>query len=195
MNHRQRLVRCLESLVVLLEERSQAGDGEVFVSAQQPLGEIATALWHLRRGPAPRLWSLALLLSETSPLATMAARDGWVEEYRQVLQESGQAFETLMRVRYSNSEDVVALGDHVAFRLFFRTAHGRVVYLPGVSTPSPEIDFGGLFRVGVQVENGPFVTHHVDPGTLEVKKGVRLVKRDAAAIPARPSDDEMRRDA
>jgi hypothetical protein len=67
---------------------------------------------------------------------------------------------------------------------------GRVAYLPGVSLENPEIDFGGLFRVGIDFEGG-FTSCHVDPDTLELKEGVAFVKSDPESIPSVPSAEQL----
>jgi len=195
MTDRARLISVLERLLPLLETRAGNLGDSPFVSAQQPFGEVSTQLWHLRRGRLRRAWSLAMLFGENGPLARLAEQNGWADEYQPMQAEACKAIASLGRIRYFGSEEVVALGDHVALRVFFRKTSGRVTYLPGVSRPRSEIDFGGLLRIGVQEQSGAFVAIHVDPETLEVKKGLRFVRRDAVAIPSCPSDEELSRDA
>ncbi len=188
-------MRCLEQLLPLLEERGMLADGSVFVSSQQPFGDVASCLWHLRRGRTPKLWPLALLFAESGPLRVIADRNGWASEYQGLASQFREAIEALNRIRYHATEAHVTLGDRVELRVLFRLRTGRVTYLPGVSTTRDDIDFGGIFRVGIQVFDGPFVMVHVNPETLELKRGVRLLDRDPSPHPHCPTDEELRREA
>ena len=67
---------------------------------------------------------------------------------------------------------------------------GRVTYLPGVSPENSEIDFGGLLRVGIDFGSG-FVMWHIDPDSLELRKGVAFVKREPEDFPSVPSTEEL----
>ncbi len=111
-------------------------------------------------------------------------------EFKECRSKFTAAFEALNCVRYFDSEQPVRLGDHVGLRVLFRTRAGRVTYLPGVSPENREIDFGGLFRVGIDFDGG-FVMWHVDPDSLELKKGVAFVKTDPNAIPEVPTAEEL----
>ncbi len=193
MTQRAELVACLEALLRLLESRCQDLGDSPFVSSQQLVGEVSTSLWWFRRGRFPKLWALGLLLGPSGPVAKIAQRNGWAAEFQVLQGRFERAAHALNRVRYRASELPVELGDHVIVRYFFRRKAARVTYLPGVSKPSAEIDFDGLFRVGVQVSDGPFVAVHVDPETLEVKDDMAFVRRDPAAIPAPPPNEELRR--
>ncbi len=166
-----------------------------FVSVQQLVGEVSLQLGQLRGGSIRRLWTLALLFGETGPLAQLADLNGWTGEYRQVQASARTALEALNRIRYCGSEQAVQLGDYVGLRVLLRQRSGRVTYLPGATAPRAEVDFNGVFRVGVQVVGGPFVAVTVDPDRLELKKDVRFIRRDPVGIPACPTDEQLRDDA
>lgn len=190
MSARAVLVEAVGRIVERLEKAPQDLSGTFYVSTQQPLGDLAQPLWHYRRGKFPHLRRLALLFGEGGPLETIARANGWLPEFRESQAKFAGAFEALNCVRYFESEQPVSLGDHVTVRVLFRRRVGRVAYLPGVSPESPEIDFGGLFRVGIDSDGG-FVMCHVDPDSLELKKDVRFVRSDSSALPAIPTAEEL----
>lgn len=190
MSVRAVLVEAVAGVVERLEKAPQDLAGTPYISTQQPFGDLAQPLWHYRRGRFPHLRQLAVLFGPGGPLETLAQSNGWLPEFKQCQSKFTEAFEALNRVRYFSSEQPVELGDHVSLRVLFRTRAGRVTYLPGVSRENPDIDFGGLFRVGIDFDGG-FVMCHVDPDALELKKGVTFVTRDAKAIPEVPSAMEL----
>lgn len=190
MSARAALVEAVERVVERLEKSPQNLSGTFYVSTQQPFGDLVQPLWHYRRGKFPQLRQLALLFGPGGPLETLAQTNGWLSEFRTCRAGFAAAFEALNCVRYFESEQPVRLGDHVSLRVLFRTRAGRVAYIPGVSPENPEIDFGGLFRVGIDFDGG-FVTCHVDPDSLELKKGVAFGKCDANAVPDVPSAEEL----
>lgn len=191
MQGRAQLIRCLEGLLALLESRVVSLDGTFYVSAQQPFADVAPMLWHLRRGETFSLRYLALQFAEKGPLWQLAAGNGWTDDYALLRSDFEKAFAILNRIRYHGSEQAVEVGDHVGLRVLFRNRTGRVVYLPGHSAPRPDIDFGGIFRVGIQTLGGPFVMVHVDGDLLEVKKGVTFLRRDTTGIPKLPTPEEL----
>jgi hypothetical protein len=187
------MIKCLEETMNLLESKGQIESGTDFVSVQQPLGEISHFLWDLRRGRVKKLWVLALLFEGNGPLSRLADNNGWSEDFVGLKRRFDEAFSEMNCIRYNNSEEPVKLGDHVRFRVLLVRRTGRVTYVPGQSDPNAEIDFGGLFRIGIDVPNGPFVAIHVDPETLLVKRGVVLIRRDSESIPSLPTNEELRR--
>jgi hypothetical protein len=188
---REKLIAWIEELLPLLENRSASVGGTDFLSAQQPFAEVASWLWHLRRGKLPKLWSLATLCAESGPLARLAENNAWQDEFRGLRTRLREILGALNRIRYHGSDEPVELGDQVSLRVFFRRTVGRVVYLPGVSAPRPAIDFDGLFHVAIRTPAGSFVMPHVDPDNLELGKGIRFLRRDKTAIPAGPTDEQL----
>lgn len=183
----------LERTLGLLESRTADVTGTGYVSPQQPFGDIAQRLWHIRRQRYAGLHHLSLLFAAGGPIETIAARNGWPEEFRALQAEFLTAFGTLNGIRYFATERRVELGDHVELRVLFRTRRGRVCYLPGQPRHEPEIDFGGLFRVGVDVPGHSFVAVHVDPDSLDLQKSVRFIARDPRNVPEPPSGPELAR--
>jgi hypothetical protein len=190
MGHRQTLVAAVEKVVDILAKKSQIVAGTFFLSTQQPLGDLLKPLWHYRRGKFVQLRQLALMFVPAGPLETLARANGWLSEFQGAQASFMAAFEALNRVRYFESEQPVQLGDHVRLRVLLRMRSGRVSYLPGVSAENPEIDFGGLLRVGIDFGSG-FVMWHIDPDSLELRKGVAFVTRDPADLPSVPSAEEL----
>jgi hypothetical protein len=185
-----RLVANVERLIPLLEQ-SREVRGTPYVSTQQPLGDVASALWHFRRGNYRSLLHVSLLLAPGGPIAGLARSNGWTDRYEALAADFGECFGALNRIRYASSEQTVELGDHVVVRGPFSKRAGRVAYLPGVSAPRDVIDFGGLFRVGIVFPDGKFSIVHVDPASLDLRKIVAFVKRDASNLPGVPSDREL----
>lgn len=190
MAQRDRLVGALTRVVDILEAKPQDVSGTIFLSTQQPLKALAEPLWHYRRGRFPQLRTIALLFASGGPLADLAERNGWRPDFEEAQGAVLEAFRALNVVRYFASELPVQLGDRVRLWALFRTRRGRVAYLPGVSPENPEIDFGGIFRVGIDCP-GLFVSCHVDPDSLELKKGVTFVARDPLGVPPIPSAEEL----
>jgi len=181
------LVGVLERTCALLEDRTRDVASTGYVSPQQPFGDIAQRLWHVRRQRYAGLHHLSLLFAGGGPLEAIATRNGWSNEFRTLKAEFQPAFDALNCIRYFATEQRVELGDHVELRVLFRKRRGRVCYLPGKPTHNPEIDFGGLFRIGVDIPGHSFVAVHVDPEALDLKKSVRFVARDPHNVPEPPS--------
>ncbi|MFN7941623.1 MAG: hypothetical protein U0X73_08470 [Thermoanaerobaculia bacterium] len=190
MSQRHPIVGALQRIVDILEAKPQDVSGTVYFSTQQPLKDLAEPLWHYSRGRFPHLRNMALLFASGGPLEKLADRNGWRPAFEESQAAVLAAFEALNRVRYFASEVPVLLGDRVRLRVLFRTRVGRVTYLPGFSPENPEIDFGGLFRVGIDCP-GLFVTCHVDPDFLELKKGISFTERDPLNVPPVPSAGEL----
>ena len=189
--HGKQLVELLTRLLGLLESGVHDVRGSGYVSPQQPFGEVSQRLWHIRRGRFAGLHHLSLLFAAGGPLERIAAANGWAPQLASLRAQFVDAFAALNRIRYSGTEEPVELGDHVVLRGFLRRTSGRVSYLPGEPRHHAELDFGGLFRVGIQTERG-FVAVFVDPETLDLKKTVRLQKRDPTNVPAAPTEEELR---
>jgi hypothetical protein len=190
-SHRDPLVHVLERLLALLESRVPQVADSGYVSPQQPIGDVSRRLWHIRRGNFAGLHHLSLLFAERGPLARLASANGWSADFVPLQQQFLASFAALNRIRYHGTEQGVELGDHVQVTtFFFRKETGRVSYLPGAPRHDPEIDFGGLFRVGVQARG--FVGVHVDPDSLELRKTAKFIRRDAESVPPPPSDEELR---
>ncbi|WP_146151791.1 hypothetical protein [Ahniella affigens] len=188
MSQRDTLVEAVKRVVDILESKPQDVSGTIYLTTQQPLKELVEPLWHYHRGRFPHLRHVALLFAAGGPLEQVATRNGWRSPFERSQAAVLKSFQALNRVRYFGSEDPVELGDRVSLRVMFRRRIGRVAYLPGVSPENPEIDFGGIFRVGIDCP-GFFVSCHVDPDFLELKKGITLVARDPLDVPPVPPDD------
>jgi hypothetical protein len=180
------LVKVLERTLGLLERRTTDVAGTGYVSSQQPFGDIAQRLWHIRRRRYAGLHHLSLLFAPSGPIETLAARNGWPDDFRALQVEFRAAFDALNGIRYFQTEQRVELGDHVEVRGLLRTRRGRVSYLPGQPRHDPDIDFGGLFRVGIHVPGHSFAIVHVDPDSLDLRKYVRFVSRDPRDVPEMP---------
>ena len=192
-SHRDQVVQVLERVGALLEARTRDVRAAGYVSPEQPFGALSQRLWHVRRGNFAGLHHLSLLFSDSGPLSRIATANGWATEFLPLREQFLASFAALNRIRYHGTEQGVELGDHVVVTIplfFFQRESGRVSYLPGVSPHNPEIDFGGMFRVGIQARG--FVAVHVDPDSLELQKTVRFLRRDSAGVPPIPSDEELR---
>ncbi len=85
-------------------------------------------------------------------------------------------------VYYSDRSTRVEPGDYIQLRIFLKKYTGRVVYVPGVSASNPNMDFNGLYRVGIQIPDGPFVATNVLSEGSCLKKKIRFLKRGAEGI-------------
>jgi len=81
-------------------------------------------------------------------------------------------------ITYSDGCTPVRLGDWVKLRVLFRRRVGRVAYVPGVSTPHEEFEFGGLTWVGIDIPRGPVVKALVDPETRSLRKNIDFIRHD-----------------
>jgi hypothetical protein len=191
MNNGENVVKVLESIFSLLESKVENVSGTGYVSPQQPLGDLSQKLWHYRRKHYVGLHHVSLLFSETGPLNTISQLNGWANQFTALRNDFFVAFHALNRIRYHMTEEPVELGDHVHLRLFFKNRIGRVSYLPGRPVHNTNIDFNGLFSVGIEIKGGGFVAVHVDPDTLDLKKSVRFIKRDTMNIPEVPPESVL----
>jgi hypothetical protein len=185
------LVQAVERVVAILDSRPQDVTGSIYVSPQQPLGDLTQPLWHYRRGQFVQLRQLLLMFARGGPLEQLALKNNWHSDFEASKLLFDSAFRSLNFIRYFNSEQRVEIGDHVRLRSFFRKADGRVNYVPGLSLPNDEIDFGGLFRIGVALRKGGFTHVHVDPDSLAAKEGLEFQARDSAPTPPVPSPEEL----
>ena len=190
MSQRKVLVEAVQRIVNILQKETQDVSGSIYISSQQPLGDLVQPLWHYRRGKFIKLRQLALIFAAGGPLEQLAETNGWFSQFKESQASFDAAFQALNCVRYFDSEVPVQLGDHVSLRVLFRRRAGRVCYLPGVSPENPEIDFGGLCRIGIDFTGG-FMMWQVDPDSLELKKGVTLVNRDPVSVPAVPTAEDL----
>ncbi len=192
MNRQRQLGQCLASLIDLFERRTTDTSGTVFISPQQPFADVAQYLWHLRQGELWRLRQLALLLQRGGQIEQLAKNNGWEREFGEITQSFWDMFTVLNRVRYHRSERPVELGDHIKFKFWFSKAEGRVSYVPGQSELIPEIDFNGIFRVGIWMSGDRFTALTVNADTLELPRHAVFVRHDTVAIPSLPSVAELR---
>ena len=84
---------------------------------------------------------------------------------------------------YFDKKTLVEVGDHIETRIFFKKHKGRVVYVPGVSPPNERFQQEGFERIGIDLENGPFLAEMVDPYEGWVGKGIKFIKRDPSYVP------------
>ena len=96
-----------------------------------------------------------------------------------------------MPITYYQSATEVLIGDHVQFKvgLFFWRGWqaGRVLYVPGQSPKSPQLEFNGLRWIcvrGVTMDVGAII----DPVTDQVRKTVCFVKRTDDDLTETPND-------
>ena len=84
-------------------------------------------------------------------------------------------------VYYSDGDTQVQLGDQVELRggivLLFKKLVGRVVYVPGISPLSGEMEFNGLEWVAIQIPGKALVKRLVDPDTRQLAHKTRLLQR------------------
>ena len=82
---------------------------------------------------------------------------------------------------YHGTSVPVLVGDHVQFRLgllFWRGWQaGRVQYVPGISPKNDELEFNGLTWVAIHDARGEQSGHVVLPGTGQLRRNVRFVRR------------------
>lgn len=124
------------------------------------------------------------------PLERLAETNDWLSDFKDAQASFGSAFAALNRVRYFGTEQPVELGDHVTICGLFSRRSARVAYVPGSSPENPEIDFGGLFRIGMRY-GARFTMWHIAPDSLELKIGVRFVKSGSESVPGVPSVEEL----
>lgn len=95
-------------------------------------------------------------------------------------------------ITYHGGSVAVLVGDHVEFRLgllFWRGWQpGRVRYVPGISPKNDELEFNGLTWVAIHDANGEQSGHVVMPGTAQLRKNVRFVRRADDALTRTPPD-------
>lgn len=92
---------------------------------------------------------------------------------------------------YHGGEVVIALGDRVELRGWLRKRRGAVTYFPGVSVVHAEMEHGGLYWVGIAVDNGTFTGILIDPDTgCTLEKLVFLERGTVDSLPPLPADDE-----
>jgi hypothetical protein len=80
-------------------------------------------------------------------------------------------------VRYDGGNVEVHLGDRVELRGWFRRRQGTVNYVAGISEPHEEMEYGGLYWVGLALDSGIFTGALVDPDTGCTRKNLLLLDR------------------
>ncbi len=188
---RKRLISALEELTDLLENHSDSVERTPLVSSQQLVGEVSSFLWHLRRDTIRRLWTLAILFKDSGVLHQLAINNDWESQFISFRAIVDEAVPQLNRIHYYCSQEAVELGDHIIYKSFFRRKTGRVVYLPGVSKRLSQIDYGGLFSIGIHTSYGGFTAMSIDPDSLQLRRSVSLIRRDGQNIPSHPTDSEL----
>lgn len=94
-------------------------------------------------------------------------------------------------VTYYDGKAPVLLGDHVEVRFFFRRTQGRITYVPGLSKPHSEMEFGGLTWVGINLERGWVIKEVVDPESGRLKKGVKFLGRSTTDVKGIEPGDKL----
>lgn len=95
-------------------------------------------------------------------------------------------------LRYRGTEIEVRLGDHVTIRSFFgRTTSGIVSYLPGESTPHPQMESDDERQWAITLENGKSLILGYFPDEVFAPKRVRFLRRGPVKIDALPGADEF----
>jgi hypothetical protein len=75
-----------------------------------------------------------------------------------------------MPIKYADQTTDMNLGDRVWLRVWIRKRVSRVVYVPDISAPNPELEFNGMRWVGIRLVS--------KAGAL--KKKVRFIARHTA---------------
>jgi len=89
------------------------------------------------------------------------------------------------QITYADGIHGVEIGDHVSTRLWFRLflkTTGRVVYIPGVTPKSPQMEHHGLRWVGVKTASGSVYGAVVDPITHRLQRSIIFEKRDSGSV-------------
>jgi hypothetical protein len=90
------------------------------------------------------------------------------------------------RIRYSDDDVDVRLGDHVTYKsMFFWRGWkpGRVSYLPGQSPVRAAMERDGAKWIGVTGEGGTYRGFLIDPTTLRVQGAIKFDRRPTATEP------------
>jgi len=72
------------------------------------------------------------------------------------------------------------LSDRVALRVWIRKRVSRVVYVPDISAPNPELEFNGMRWVGIRLENSVLLATPVQSKAGALEKKVRFIARHTA---------------
>ena len=85
-----------------------------------------------------------------------------------------------MATTYFGGAEEVQLGDRVSISIWFRSREGRVVYVPGISTPNREFEYNGMQWAGIRLEDERLVATPILGKTRTLKKKVHLIARDSS---------------
>jgi hypothetical protein len=94
-------------------------------------------------------------------------------------------------VVYADGSTPVQPGDFVEHRSWlslWRVRRSRVSYVPGISPPNQEMEYGGLSWVGLSGEDGTFRGVLVDPGSGQIKGSIRFLARTDNTKYLQPND-------
>ena len=83
----------------------------------------------------------------------------------------------MSRLRYHATEIDLHLGDHLTYRRLFRRVPGRVCYLPGESQAHPEMEYRGVKRWAIELEDGTVISWLFSPELQEPSSRIRFERR------------------
>lgn len=90
---------------------------------------------------------------------------------------------------YFGTRDEVRLGDRVRVKRFLRRAdEGVVCYIPGMSAPHRELEFGGMRRWAIQKPDGSLLVMAFAPHQSGARRGIELVARGASYTAPNPRE-------
>lgn len=99
-----------------------------------------------------------------------------------------------LTAKYFGGDVPVLPGDYVETTIWWRRRRGRVVYVPFVSPLNRYMDYDGMFMVGFQIDNGPFVGAALDPDNGYLKKKNRFIARGEPVQMLDPDTDPFGED-
>lgn len=87
----------------------------------------------------------------------------------------------MIKAVYTDAVTPIQLGDEVELRggllLGFKKLKGRVIYVPGLSPPHPDMERDGLAWVAIDIRNRALIRRLVDPESGVLAKRVTLLRR------------------
>ena len=82
------------------------------------------------------------------------------------------------QLRYSASGEPVRLGDRVRVKRFLRKPlEGTVYYLPGKSSPHPEMEYDGIRQWAIRLDNGDLLLTIYEPERPSLDRRFELIER------------------